>query len=163
MTEPDLRPSTARAAGAALLVACLLLLGYAAVLVAADRATLTTLLVVFALVSVPALVSALLGLRAASGLLRRARAERGAPVYAALLALGHAGVTALSLDPGLDRSLDRGDVAGAGAGAAGLVGSLAALALLSRGRTPAVRLTTAAAAAVLVLALLAVRAVAGTR
>jgi hypothetical protein len=161
---PDVAPPPfARGAGAALLVACLLLLGFFVALLAEDRSAVTALLLVFALVTVPALGSALLGLRAGLGLLRRQPPEAGAPVYAGLLAVGHVGVMVLSLQPGLDRRLDGGDIAGGGAGAAGLVAALVALALLLPWRTPAVRCTAAAATCVLVLALVSVRALAGTR
>lgn len=161
--QDDLQPLAARLAGTLLLIGCVLLLGRFGVLVAQDRSAVTALLVVFALVTVPALGSAALGLRAGVALLLHAQAERGAAVYSALVTLGQAGAVLLSLEPGADRRLSSGDLAGAGTGAVGLVCSLAALALLARGRSVGVRLTAAAAAAVLVLGLLAVRAVTATR
>jgi hypothetical protein len=159
--DPSVRP--ARAAGVPLVLSSLLLLGFFASLLAQDRSTVTTLLIVFALVTIPALVGALLGVRAGVGLLRGTPPEKGAPVYGALVAVGSAGVVALSLQPGLDRRLDTGDLVGGGVGAAGLVLSLLAVALLAHWRTLALRLVAASATAVLVLAVLAVRAVSGTR
>jgi len=151
-----------RAAGVALLVSCLLLLGFAAALLVEDRRAVTTLLIVFAIVSVPALLSAVLGLRAGALLVKSGTAERAADAFAGMLAVGHLGVVALSLRPGLDRTLDRGDLAGAAVGAAGLLSALAALAVLLDGRSLAVRLVAAVAVGVLALALLALRAVAQT-
>jgi hypothetical protein len=159
--DPPVR--LARATGAALAVSSLLLLGFFGSLVVHDRSTVVTLLIVFALVTVPALAGALLGVRAGAELLRGTPPEKGAAVYGALVALGSAGVVALSLQPGLDRRLHTGDLVGGGVGAAALVLSLLAVALLARWRTLAVRLVAASATAVLVLAVLAVRAVSGTR
>jgi hypothetical protein len=165
--DPDAVPHS-RAAGAALLAAALLVLGVLGVLVVEDRPTLVTLLIVFAVVSVPALVSALLGLRDGTALLRGRAPERGAAVYAALLALGHAGVVALSLRPGLDRRLDGGDLLGAATGAAGLLAGLAAAAVLAPAADEraaraglTVRLVGALAVGALVLALLGLRAAVG--
>jgi hypothetical protein len=149
-----------RAAGVALLLSCLLLLAFAVALLVEDRAAVVTLLIVFAIVSVPALLSAVLGLRAALGLLRDGTPERATPGYAALLAVGHLGVVALSLRPGLDRRLDVGDLAGGAAGAVGALAALVALAVVLPGRTFAVRLVAALGAGVLALALLGLRAAA---
>jgi hypothetical protein len=148
-----------RVAGVALVLSCLLALGFLAALLIEDRAAVTTLLIVFALVTVPALISAVLGLRAGAELLRGRPAESATPVYAGLLALGHAGIVLLSLRPGLDRRLDDGDLAGGAAGGAGLLLSLIALAVVLPGRTLAIRLVLALGVGVLVLALLVLRAV----
>ena len=152
--------TAARLAGAALLLACLLMLGVAAVLVVTDRDTVTTLLIIFALVSVPALLSAVLGLGPAVRALRSGELERSTAGFGALLALGHLGVVALSLRPGLDRDLDGGDLTGATVGAVGAVAALTALAVALPGRTLAVRLVAALGGGVLLLALLVLRAVA---
>jgi hypothetical protein len=159
MTE-DLRGPVVRAAGGALLVACLLLLGFAAVLLVEDRDTVTTLLVLFAVVSVPALVSAVFGLGAGARALRAAELDRSTAAFAGLLALGHVGIVALSLRPGLDRALGGGDLLGATVGATGAMAALTALAVALPGRTLAVRLVAALGAGVLVLALLVLRVVA---
>ena len=164
MLDDDPPMPLARAAGAALLLASLLLLGFFATLLASDRPTVVTLLIVFALVTIPALAGALLGLRAGAGLLLRgAPPEKGAAVYAVLVAIGSVGVVALSLRPGLDRRLDIGDVVGGAVGAVGLLTALFAAAVLVRWRTLGLRLVAAAAASVLLLAVLAVQAVSGTR
>lgn len=147
-----------RAGAVALIAACLLLLGFAAALVVEDRDAVATLLLVFALVSVPALLSAVAGLPSAVRSLRDGRLERATAGYAALLALGHTGVVALSLRPGLDGELDGGDLAGAGV-SAGLAAALVALAVGSSARTLEVRLVALLGAGVLVVALLALRAV----
>jgi hypothetical protein len=146
-----------RFAGVALLLSSLLALAFFVAVVVEDRSAATTLLLVFALVTVPTLFCALLGLGAGVGLLRRGAAERSAAGCAAVLAVGHLGVTALSLRPGLDRELDDGDLLGGAAGAVGLMAALFALAVLLPARTLAVRLVAALAAGVLALALLSVR------
>lgn len=160
----DPRPvAFGRCAGAALVLACLLLLGYAAALLAEDRSAVTTLLLVFALVSVPAVVSAVLGLGPALRLLRQGAAETSTPGFAGALALGHLGIVALSLQPGLDRRLDDGDLAGAAVGATGMLAGLLVLALTAPVRRSAgVRVVGALAAGVLALALLVLRAVVRT-
>lgn len=149
-----------RSAGAALLLAGVLLLGFAAALLRTDRGAVVTLLVVFAVVSVPALISAVLGLGAGVRALRGGAPERATPWYGGLLALGHLGIVALSLRPGLDRELDGGDLLGAGVGAVGAVAGLTALAISLPGRTLAVRLVAALGVGVLLLALLVLRVVA---
>lgn len=158
---PD-RParSPARAAGGALLLACALLLGFAVALAVEDRSAVVTVLVVFALVSVPALLAAVLAVPAAVRVLRTGELERSVVGSAALLALGHLGVVALSLRPGLDRALDGGDLGGAAAGAAGALAALLALAVAAPWRTLGVRLVAAVGAGVLALGLLVLRAVA---
>jgi hypothetical protein len=148
-----------RVAGAALLVACLLLLAFAVALVVEDRSAVTTLLLVFAVVSVPALLSAVLGLPDAVGLLRGGAPARAVPFYSGALALGHVGVVALSLRPGLDRQLDDGDLAGGAVGGVGAVAALLALGLVLPGRSLGVRLVATVGSGVLVLALLVLRAV----
>jgi hypothetical protein len=153
----DVRPRSGRAAGALLLLSALALLGFTVALLREDRAAVTTVLLVFSLVSVPALLAAAFGLPAGVELLRRGGTDRAAALHCALLALGHVGVVALSLRPGLDRELDDGDLAGAAAGAAGLLAAAVGLALLARGRPLAVRLTAALGGTVLVLALLSLR------
>ncbi len=157
-TDPTPVP-LGRLAGATLLLACLLMLGAAAALLVEDRSAVTTLLIVFALVSVPALLSAVLGLRPAVELLRGRTPESALAFFAAALAAGHVGLVALSLRPGLDRRLDDGDLAGGAAGAVGALAALTALALVLPGRTVAVRLVAALGAGVLLLALLVLRAV----
>ncbi|HWH30765.1 MAG TPA: hypothetical protein VNU26_17725 [Mycobacteriales bacterium] len=150
-----------RAAGAALLVACLLLLAAFGALLVEDRSAVTTLLIVFAVVTVPALLSSLLALRPAVGLLRgtdAGRDERSAGGFALVLAIGHLGLVVLSLRAGLDRRFDGGDLAGAAAGATGMLAALLAAAVVLPGRTLGVRLVAGLGAGVLLLALVAVRA-----
>jgi hypothetical protein len=151
--------SHGRLAGAALLLSCLLLLGFAAALVVEDRSAVTTLLLVFAIVSVPALLSAVFGLRAGFGLLRGQPPEKSAAGFAGLLAVGHLGIVALSLRPGLDRRLDDGDLAGGTVGAVGMLTALVALAVVVPWRTVGVRLAAALGGGVLLLALVVLRAV----
>ncbi|HWG93644.1 MAG TPA: hypothetical protein VNU66_05410 [Mycobacteriales bacterium] len=155
----------ARAAGAALLASAVLALAFFAALVANDRGAVTGLLILFALVTVPALLSAVLGVPAAVRMLLGRGAERAAVTYSGLLALGHAGVVLLSLRPGLDRRLDDGDLLGAAAGGAGLLSGLLAGALLlplaadRAARTPVrLRAVAALSAGAVVLALLGLRA-----
>jgi hypothetical protein len=149
-----------RPAGAALLLPCLLMLGFFAALVLEDRGAVTTLLLVFALVSVPALLSAVFGLGAAVTMLRGSPPPHGTAFFAGALAAGHLGVVALSLQPGFDRSLDDGDLAGGAVGAVGLLTALGVLAVVLPGRALGVRLVTALGAGALALALLVARAVA---
>jgi hypothetical protein len=149
-----------RVAGAGLVGACLLLLGFTTALLVEDRGAVTTVLIVFALVSVPALISALLGLRAGVTLLRGGPPENGAAFFAGALAAGHIGVVAMSLRPGLDRLLDDGDLAGGGVGVIGAVLALVALALVLPGRSLGIRLVASLGLGVLALALLVLRAVA---
>ena len=153
-------PRAVRVAGGALLLACLLLLGFTAALVVEDRSAVTTLLIVFAVVSVPALLAAVFGLGTGARLLRSGEPERSVVGFAAVLALGHLGVVALSLRPGLDRALDGGDLAGAVTGAVGAAAALVAVGITAPWRTTSVRLVAALGAGVLVLALLVLRAVA---
>lgn len=150
-----------RVAGTALVLACLLLLGFAVALAVDDRSAVTTLLIVFAIVTVPALLSALLGLGAGVRLVRGDDPQPATAWFAGLLALGHLGVVALSLRPGLDRRLDDGDLLGAAVGAAGVLTAAVALAVALPWRTAGVRLVTVGGAAALLLALLVLRAVSG--
>jgi hypothetical protein len=158
-------PLPERAAGAALLASALLLLGVFAALVVDDRGTVTGLLILFALVTVPALLSAVLGVPAALRMLAGRGAERAAVSYSGLLALGHGGVVLLSLQPGLDRRLDGGDLLGAAAGGTGLLTGLLAAALLlplvlgrAEGTPVRLRALAALSAGALVLAVLGLRA-----
>lgn len=146
-----------RVAGAALVLACVLLLAAFGALLVEDRKTVTTLLVVFALITVPALLSSLLALPAAVGLLR-GREERSAGGFAVVLAIGHLGLVVLSLRAGLDRRFDGGDLAGAAAGATGMLAALLTAAIVLPVRTLAVRLVAALGTGVLLLAIVAVRA-----
>ncbi|MFP5218306.1 MAG: hypothetical protein ACLGIG_01020 [Actinomycetes bacterium] len=150
-----------RVAGATLVLACLLMLGAFGVLVVEDRATLTTLLIVFAVVTVPALLASLLALRPAIGLLRAAddgRDGRSAAGFAVVLAVGHLGLVVLSLRAGLDRRFDDGDLVGAATGATGMLAALFTAAVVLPVRTLPVRMVAALGIGVLLLALVAVRA-----
>jgi hypothetical protein len=148
-----------RAAGAALLLASLLLLSLFAVVLVVDRGVLPGLLILFGVVSVPALIAALVGVGVGATAARTGALPRTAAFCGAALALGFLGVVALSLRPGVDGRLDGGDLAGAAVGAAGALASLGVLAVALPWRTLPVRLVAALGAGVLALALLVLRAV----
>ena len=146
-----------RLAGGALLLSCLLLLAAFGALVVEDRSTVTTLLIVFAVVTVPALLSSLFAVHPAVGLLR-GQEERSAAGFAVVLAAGHLGLVVLSLRAGVDRRFDDGDLVGAAAGAAGLLAALLTVAVVLPVRTLGVRLVAALGVGVLLLGLVALRA-----
>lgn len=161
---PPLPQPLARAAAAALALAAVLLLGWALAFLLEDGAGALVLLVLFAVVSLPALVGALLSAGPVLALLRGESTPSRTPACAGLVALGHAGVALVSLRPGVDRSLSGGDLVGGAVGALGLLASLAVLGLSlpgESGRRP-VRVLLALSAGVLVLALVALRAVSQT-
>lgn len=165
MTSPapgTLTRGQRRVAGAALALSALLVLGYAASFVVEDRAGALVLLLLLAVVTLPVLGAALLSGGPALDLLRGRPAPRRTPVCAGLLALGHVGVALLGLRPGVDRELSTADLAVGAVGAVGLVAALVALALTLPGRAGAVRVLLALSAGVLVLSLVALRALAQT-
>ena len=146
-----------RLSGGTLLLACLLMLGAFVALVVEDRSAVTTLLIVFAVITVPALLSSLFAVRPAVGLLR-GQEEKSAGGFALVLAAGHLGLVVLSLRAGLDRRFDDGDLVGAATGATGMVAALLTAAVVLPVRTLPVRLVAALGTGVLLLALVAVRA-----
>lgn len=171
MTEPTRHddglgapPVLGRSAGAGLGLSALLLLGAAAALVLDDGRAALVLLVLLAVVTVPVLAAALLSLRPALVLLRGGPAPVRTPACAALLALGHVGIAVLALRPGLDAAFSTGELLSAGVAALGLGAALLALSVSvpGSGTVLRLRLLLALSGGVLVLALVALRAVAQT-
>lgn len=151
-----------RVAGAALALSALLVLGYAVSFLIDDRAGALVLLILLAFVTLPVLGAALLSGGPAVALLRGQAAPPRTPVCAGLLAVGNVGVSVIGLRPGVDRELSTGDLVVGGVGAVGAVTALVVLGLTLPGRASAARVLLALSAGVLVLALVALRAVAQT-
>jgi hypothetical protein len=147
----------ARAGGVALLLSSLLLLGALAVLVVTDRGVLPAVLILGGIVSVPAIIAALVGVGVGAGMARTGEGARGAAFCGVALAAGHLGLAALSLRPGLDGRLDGGDLTGGAVGTVGMLAALVALAVALPWRTPQVRLVATLGVGVLALALLGAR------
>lgn len=151
-----------RVAGGALGLSALLLLGYATSFLVEDRAGALVLLILLAFVTLPVLGAALLSGGPALALLRGGPPAPRTPVCAGLLAAGHVGVAMIGLRPGVDRELSTDDLVVGGVGAVGAVAALVALGLTLPGRASAARVLLVLSAGVLVLALVALRAVAQT-
>jgi hypothetical protein len=149
----------ARVAGGALLLASLLVLGYAASFVADDLTGALVLLLLYAVATVPVLGAALLSFEPAAAMLRGRRPEPRTPVLAGLLAAGGVGVAAVALRPGLDRALSSGDLAGGAVGGVAAMAALVALGLTLPGRPTAARVLLAVSGGAVLLALVALVAV----
>jgi hypothetical protein len=157
-----LTPGQRRLAGAALGLSAVLVLGFALWFVLEDGGGALVLLLLFAVVTLPVVGAALLAAEPAVGLLRGRPSPPRTPVCAGLLAVGHVGVALIALRPGVDRAVSTGDLTAGGVGAAGLAAALVALALTLPGRPSPVRVLLALSVGVLVLSLVALRAVAQT-
>ena len=151
-----------RATGAALLLAAVLVVGSFVALVRDDSGGAAALLILLAVVTVPVLIAAAVSVRPALTALRGRELSPSVLPCAALLGLGALGVVALALQVGEDEELDDGDLLGAGVGAVALVAALLALAVALPGRHKALHVLTALAGGVLLLGLVALRAVAQT-
>lgn len=157
--RPMLTSGLGRLAGSTLALAAVLVVAVTVVFVVEDRVSVLVLLVLLAAVTLPVLGAALLSAGPALALLTGRRPPPRTPVLAALLAVGHVGVTLVALRPGVDDALSTTDLAGAGVGAVGLIAALVALALTLPGRPAAARVLLAVSGGVLVLALAALQAV----
>jgi hypothetical protein len=161
--DDDLRPPPAgRLAGALLVLSALLVLGFALAFLLDDGAGALVLVLLLAVVTLPVLGAALLSFRPGWELLQGGPAPARTAACAALLAVGHVGVALVALRPGQDRELSNADLIGGGVGALGLGSALVTLALVLPGRTAPLRVLLALSVGVLVLALVALRAVAQT-
>lgn len=161
--DDELRPPPAgRLAGALLVLSALLVLGFAAAFLLDDGDGALVLVLLLAVVTLPVLGAALLSFGPGWDLLRGRPAPARTATCAGLLAIGHVGVALVALRPGQDRELSTVDLVGGGAGAVGLGAALVPLALVLPWRTAPLRVVTALGVGVLVLALVALRAVAQT-
>lgn len=160
--DAPLPPLLGRAAGAGLALSGLLLLGYAAAFLLEDRGGALVLLLLYAVVTLPVLGAALLSGEPALALLRGRRHPPRTPVLAGLLTVGHVGVALVALRPGLDRALSAGDLVGGAVGGIGAIAALVALGLTLPGRVSAARVLLAVSAGMLLLSLVALRAVSQT-
>jgi hypothetical protein len=151
-----------RLTGAALLLAAVLVVGSFVAVVRDDSGGAVALLILLAVVTVPVLVAAAVSVRPAVDALRGREVAPSVVPCAALLALGALGVVALSLQVGRDRELEDGDLVGAGVGGLALVAALLALGAALPGRHRALHVLAAVTGGVLLLGLVALRAVAQT-
>lgn len=162
--SPSPSPSTGllRAAGVALAVAALLILGAFAALLLDDREGAVALVLLLAVVTVPVLGAALLSGRAVVVLLRGGPPLPRTVVCAGLLGIGHVGVAAIALQPDEQGVISDAKQLAAGVGAVGLCCAVLALAAVLPGRSFGLRLVVGLSAAVLLLGLVVLRAVAAT-
>jgi len=158
LDDPGLAPRTRRLAGGLLALAALLVLGYAVAFVVEDVRGSLVLLLLFAVVTLPVLGAGLLSAEPALALLRGQPGPPRTPVLAGLLAVGGAGIAFVALRPGLDDALSAGDLAAGAAGGVAALAALVVLALVLPGRATPARVMAAVSGGMLVLSLVALRA-----